>query len=64
MSSLLAAVAAARLPEGGCYAWVACESSDAKLIRAALLSRGADPSALKASGYWRRGLVAIHEVHE
>lgn len=64
MPSLLAAVAAARLPEGACYTWVACESSDAKLIRAALLSRGADPSALKASGYWRRGLVATHEVHE
>lgn len=64
MPSLLAAVVAARLPEGACYAWVACESSDAKLIRAALLSRGADPSALKASGYWRCGLVATHEVHE
>lgn len=64
MPSLLAAVTAARLPEGACYAWVACESSEAKLIRAALLSRGVDPSALKASGYWRRDLVATHEVHE
>ncbi len=64
VSSLMGALAAAHLPSGACYSWIACESSDAKALRAALLERGADRTALKASGYWRRGSVAAHDVHE
>ncbi len=59
---LLAAMAATPLPDGPFYTWAACESSDAKAIRAALLARGADPAALRASGYWRRGATAAHDV--
>ncbi len=61
---LLDALAGVRLPEGDYYAWIACESSDAKAIRKALLERGADRRSLKAAGYWRRGSAAIHDVHE
>jgi len=63
-SRLLDALAAAHLSPGAYYAWVAAESSDAKAIRMALLARGADPAALKASGYWRRGSAAAHDVHD
>ncbi len=52
---LLDALAGIRLPEGDYYAWIACESSDAKVIRKALLERGADHRSLKAAGYWLRG---------
>jgi len=62
--SLVNAVSKARLPEGAYHAWIACESSDAKFIRAGLLTHGATPSAFKVSGYWRRGSVATHDVHE
>ena len=63
-SCLLDALAAVRFPKGDCYAWVACESADAKALRMALLERGADRAALKASGYWRRGSAATHDVHD
>jgi NADPH-dependent ferric siderophore reductase len=58
------AVAAAPLPPGDGYAWVACESADAKALRETLLARGLDRRALKASGYWRRGAAASHDVHD
>jgi NADPH-dependent ferric siderophore reductase len=57
-------IATSVFPVGDFYGWIACESSDAKLHRAALLDRGANRAALKASGYWRRGTVASHDVHE
>ena len=63
-SCLLDALAASALPRGEGYAWVACESADARAIRAALLARGADRAALRALGYWRRGSVATHDVHD
>lgn len=62
-SGLAGSLSALRLPEGAYHAWVACESSDAKALRAALMERGAEPAALKASGYWRRGSAATHDVH-
>jgi NADPH-dependent ferric siderophore reductase len=63
-SSLLDAVSVTDFPKGAYYAWIACESAAAKVVRAALLDRGADRAALKASGYWRRGTAAAHDVHE
>lgn len=62
-SRLLDALSATGITLDTQYAWVACESSDAKSIRTALLDRGADPAALKASGYWRRGAAATHDMH-
>lgn len=61
---LLDAVAAAAFPSGSCYAWIACESTEAKALRSALLERGFDRRTLKASGYWRRGATAIHDLHD
>ena len=63
-SCLLDALTAVSFPHGDCYAWIACESADAKALRVALLERGAGRAALKASGYWRRGSAATHDVHD
>jgi NADPH-dependent ferric siderophore reductase len=50
---------------GDLYAWVACESSVAKLVRSHLVDeRQFDPKRIKAAGYWKRGAVAVHEMHE
>lgn len=62
--SLSEALTGVHLHEVDYYAWIACESADAKALRAALLARGVHRSALKASGYWRRGAQATHDVHE
>lgn len=61
-SCLVEALQDLKLPMGSYHAWVACESSDAKAVRAALLSRGADRASLRAAGYWRRGAAASHDV--
>lgn len=63
-ANLFSSIEAERLPVGDHYAWVACESSDAKSIRALLPSKGSDPVALKAAGYWRRGTAAVHDLHD
>lgn len=53
------------LPPGDFYAWVACESLVAKALRKQLIAQcGANPDWMRAAGYWRRGAVAVHEVHE
>lgn len=53
------------LPPGDFHAWVACESTAAKALRAHLVDeRGANPKWVRASGYWRRGAVATHDSHE
>ena len=53
------------LPAGDYYAWVACESLIAKALRRQLIAdHGANPKWLRAAGYWRRGAVAVHEVHD
>jgi NADPH-dependent ferric siderophore reductase len=64
--ALLAAVRSANLTGGGdLYAWVACESSVAKLMRSHLVDeRQFNPKRIKAAGYWKRGAVAVHEMHE
>jgi len=52
-------------PGGDYYAWVACESLIAKALRRQLIAEhGANPKWLRAAGYWRRGAVAVHDVHE
>jgi NADPH-dependent ferric siderophore reductase len=64
--ALLQAVRSANLTGGGdLYAWVACESSVAKLLRTHLVDeRRFDPKRIKAAGYWKRGAAAVHEMHE
>jgi NADPH-dependent ferric siderophore reductase len=64
--ALLQAVRSADLTGGGdVYAWVACESSIAKLLRTHLVDeRRFDPKRIKAAGYWKRGGAAVHEIHE
>ena len=64
--ALLEAVRSANLTGGGdVYAWAACESSVAKLLRNHLVDeRRFDPKRVKAAGYWKRGATAVHEVHE
>ena len=53
-----------KLPAGDYYGWVACESLIAKALRRQLIAdHGANPKWLRAAGYWRRGAVAVHEVH-
>jgi NADPH-dependent ferric siderophore reductase len=54
-----------RLPAGDYYAWVACESTTAKALRAQLLAEhGANPKWLRAAGYWRRGASAVHDTFD
>ena len=62
---LLDALSKLELPEGDFHAWVACESTAAKALRAHLVGeRGANPKWVKAAGYWRLGAVATHDTHE
>ena len=54
-----------KLPAGDYYGWVACESLIAKALRRQLIAdHGANPKWTRAAGYWRRGVVAVHEVHD
>jgi NADPH-dependent ferric siderophore reductase len=54
-----------KMPAGDYYAWVACESLAAKALRRQLIAdHGANPKWLRAAGYWRRGAVAVHEMHD
>ncbi len=51
-----------KLPDGAYYAWVACDSPTAKLMRAQLIAEhGANPKWMRCAGYWRRGAVAVHD---
>lgn len=61
-SCLAEALQDQQLPTGSYHAWVACESSDAKALRVALLARGVGRASLRAAGYWRRGAAASHDV--
>jgi len=59
------AVAAFRRGEGEGFAWVACESDTAKRLRAILVGDlGLPKQRVKASGYWKRGLVSYHDTHD
>jgi NADPH-dependent ferric siderophore reductase len=63
--TLSKALAALKMPAGDFYAWVACESLVAKALRRQLIAdHGANPKWMRAAGYWRRGAVAVHEMHE
>ena len=51
------AVAAARLPAGTPYAWIAGESGVVRALRRHLVGeRGFDRRRVTFAGYWRRGL--------
>ena len=61
---LLDAIKNMALPAGDFHAWVACESSAAKALRAHLVAeRGARPQWTKAAGYWRLGAADSHDTH-
>ena len=63
--TLAKALAALKMPAGDYYAWVACESLVAKDLRRQLIAdHGANPKWMRAAGYWRRGAVAVHEMHD
>ncbi len=63
--SLQTALASMKLPDGDYHAWVACESSAAKALRAALIAEHkANPQWLRAAGYWRRGTPGAHDKIE
>lgn len=59
--SLRRAIAAARLPEGQAYAWIAGEAGDVRTLRRHLVGapeeggRGIDRRRVTFTGYWRRG---------
>jgi NADPH-dependent ferric siderophore reductase len=58
-------LATLKMPAGDYYAWVACESLIAKALRRQLIAdHGANPKWMRAAGYWRRGVVAVHEMHD
>jgi NADPH-dependent ferric siderophore reductase len=58
-------LATLKFPKGDYYAWVACESLQAKALRRQLIAdHGANPKWMRAAGYWRRGAVAVHDVIE
>jgi len=62
---LAKALATLKKPAGDFYAWVACESLVAKDLRRQLIADfGANPKWMRAAGYWRRGAVAVHEMHD
>ncbi|CAM5761643.1 NADPH-dependent ferric-chelate reductase [Labrys miyagiensis] len=59
---LVEALKAISLPEGDYHAWVACESSQAKVLRQVLINQcSANPAWVRASGYWRRGTAGVHD---
>ncbi len=59
---LLHALRQTRLPAGTLHAWVACESAQAKALRAHLLTQcQLNPQWVRASAYWRRGSADAHE---
>lgn len=59
---LLEALRSTPLPAGVFFAWLACESAQAKVLRAHLVTEcRANPQWVKASAYWRRGVADAHE---
>ncbi|SFE06791.1 siderophore-interacting protein [Paracidovorax konjaci] len=64
-SGLLGALRTLALPAGDVHAWVGCETTVAKALRAHLVGeRGVHPKWIKAAGYWRRGSADTHETIE
>ena len=59
---LIAALKTLSLPAGDFHAWIACESASAKLLRQMLIAdHGANPEWIRASGYWQRGAMGVHD---
>jgi len=62
-NSLNEALKAMHMPQGDVHVWVACESTQAKLIRQQLIEdHGVNPRWIKASGYWRKGEAGAHDT--
>jgi len=62
-NALLQAVRDVELPDGEGYVWAACESAAVRAIREHLTGeRGIHKSRIRASSYWKRGAVAVHET--
>jgi NADPH-dependent ferric siderophore reductase len=63
--SLLDALRALPLPAGETYYWAAGESAAMRAVHQHLVQeRGVDKKRVRASSYWRRGAVAVHETIE
>lgn len=61
----LASLAAARLPEGTPYAWIAGEAGTVKALRRHLVGeRGFDRKRVKFTGYWRQDATEEQLVEE
>lgn len=59
---LLEALRRTAMPPGVFHAWIGCESTQAKALRAYLLAEcRANPQWIRASSYWRRGSADAHE---
>jgi NADPH-dependent ferric siderophore reductase len=58
------AIAAADLPAGDAYAYIAGEVTMARAVKAHLVNeRGFNPEWVKAAGYWHLGVADAHEDH-
>nr|WP_315496137.1 siderophore-interacting protein [uncultured Rhodoferax sp.] len=59
---LLDALRRTAMPAGVFHSWIACESTQAKALRAYLTTEcQANPQWVRASSYWRRGSADAHE---
>lgn len=59
---LLDALRRTQMPTGVFHSWIACESAQAKALRAYLTTEClANPQWIRASSYWRRGSADAHE---
>jgi NADPH-dependent ferric siderophore reductase len=59
---LLDALRRTVMPAGVFHSWIACESTQAKALRAYLATEcRANPQWIRASSYWRRGSADAHE---
>ncbi len=60
---LLDALQRLRMPTGVFHSWIACETQQAKALRAYLVTEcRANPKWIRASGYWRHGSAATHDA--
>ena len=65
ISCLNDSLRALHLPQNDIHVWVACEASQAKLIRAQLIEdHGVNPAWIKASGYWHKGHAGAEKTIE
>jgi NADPH-dependent ferric siderophore reductase len=57
------AARALRPPPGQGFTWIAAETAVAKHLRQSLIEKGFDKRWLRASGYWKQGSEATHDMH-